>query len=333
MTTRCPRPAVERGALRLNQRELVRGTGVFARAEVELPGRVFASTAVRHDRVDFTVRDAFVNGTNADDSGNRTLQAVSPMFGVAWRVRPLLSLYANVSSAFETPTITELTNQDNGAAGVNRSLAPQRTATVEGGLQSIVASRLRVDVAVFRARVRDELVPFDVPNAPGRRAFRNAGRTARYGIEASVQGHVAATDVGLAYAYSHFRFDEYRIGPANYAGNPIPGIPDQQLQAYSTVRFQGLYGTAEVSAVSHISADDAAAVFAAGYATWALRGGYTGYTARGVHGRWSAEPVAGVENLFDRRFASSVVINATRFRSFEPGSRRRAYLGLKLGAR
>jgi len=37
-----------------------------------------------------------------------------------------------------------------------------------------------------------------------------------------------------------------------------------------------------------------------------------------------------VENLFDRRFAGSVVVNATRSRYFEPGGRRRGYVGLKI---
>ena len=119
---RCAIPGAEVGSLRLRQQELVQGTGVFARAEVEAPGRVFASAAVRHDRVSFRVRDAFVSSTNADDSGERTLEAVTPMFGLSWRVRPLLSLYANVTHAFETPTVTELTNQPDGAAGLNLSL-------------------------------------------------------------------------------------------------------------------------------------------------------------------------------------------------------------------
>lgn len=331
LTARCPVSARERGAVRLDQREEVQGTGLFARAEVEAPGRVFASAAVRSDRVNFHVTDRFVTATNADDSGKRTLEAVTPMFGLAWRVRPLISLYANYAAAFETPTITELTNQDNGAAGVNRTLAPQRTATVEAGVQSVVAGRIRADVSLFRAQVRDELVPFDVPNAPGRRAFRNAGHTSRSGVEASTTILTRFIESGVAYTYSHFRFDRYSLGAANYAGKPIPGIPQSQLQAFGTARQGGWFGTIDVTAASRVSADDAATVFAAGYATWGVRAGYTVNAGAG-HGV-SFEPVIGVDNVFDRRYASSVVVNATRSRYFEPGATRRVYLGLKLGAR
>lgn len=330
---RCAIPGAEIGALRLRQQELVQGTGVFARAEVEAPGRVFASAAVRHDRVSFRVRDAFVSQTNADDSGERTLEALTPMFGLSWRARPLLSFYANVTHAFETPTVTELTNQPDGAAGLNRALAPQRTATVEAGMQSVVGGRVRADLSLFRARVRDELVPFDVPNAPGRRAFRNAGRTSRSGVEASIAVQAGLVETGIAYTYSHFRFDSYSSASANFAGNVIPGIPRNQLQSYGTLRHRGWFATADVTASSRVSANDAATVFASGYTTWGLRGGYAADLLRGSARRLAIEPTVGVDNLFDRRFASSVVVNATRGRSFEPGTARRVYVGARLTVR
>jgi iron complex outermembrane receptor protein len=320
--------------LRLDQREIVRGTGAFARVEVEAPGRVFASSAIRRDRVHFDVRDAFVSASNADDSGERTLDASSPMVAVVWRAKPLLSVYANIARAFETPTVTELTNQEDGTAGLNARLAPQRTVTAEVGGQAFVAGRVHVDVALFRARVRDELVAFDVPNAPGRRAFRNAGRTSRDGVELrlssnSYLGRVTTAQFGLAWTWSRFRYVAYRVGTTNFAGKPIPGIPAHGLQGFATLRRGAAFTTVDVTANSRTSADDAATVYAAGYATWALRAGYRTATAD----RLTLEPIAGIENVFDRRFASAVVVNATRARFFEPGTRRRAYIGLRVGAR
>ena len=90
-----------------------------------------------------------------------------------------------------------------------------------------------------------------------------------------------------------------------------------------------MFGTAEVVSASRSSADDGATVFAAGYAVWTLRAGYRAAIAQR---HVVVEPIAGVENLFDRRYASSVVVNATRARFFEPGGRRRAYVGLRVGA-
>ena len=327
-TTLCPKPGNERGALRLDQQERVGGLGGYARAEVEAPHRLFASAALRYDRVTFAVRDRFITTTNLNDSGERVLSAVSPMLGLSWRARPLLSVYANLSTAFETPTITELTNQDNGAAGLNALLDPQRTRTAEVGVQGMLWSRLRADVALFRATVRDELVPFDVPNQPGRRAFRNAGRTLRQGLETNLSTSISAIDIGVSHTWSRFTFDTYRVGAANYDGKVIPGIPAQLLQAYLTARHAGWFATIDGAASSRVSANDASTVFAAGYAAWNVRAGYSAPRV----GRIRLEPTLGIENMFDRRYAGSVVINATRSRYFEPGLPRRLTFVMRIQA-
>jgi len=62
------------------------------------------------------VKDQLITGSNPDDSGERTLSAISPVVGVVARIAPSHSLYANLSSAFETPTATELGNQADGSA-------------------------------------------------------------------------------------------------------------------------------------------------------------------------------------------------------------------------
>ncbi len=325
-TAACPTPGTERGSLRLNQQERVGGLGGYVRAEVEAPHRVFASAALRYDRVNFRVRDRFIGGTNPDDSGERALSAVSPMLGLSWRARPLLSVYANLSTAFETPTITELTNQDNGAAGLNALLDPQRTRTAEIGVHGVLFSRLRADVALYRATVFEELVPFDVPNQPGRRAFRNAGRTSRQGIETNLTGAVSIFDIGVAHTWSRFVFDTYSVGTTSYAGKVIPGIPVHLLQGYLTARHAGWFATVDGSASSRVSANDANTVFAAGYAAWNVRAGYSAPRV----GRVRVEPTVGIENVFDRRYAGSVVINATRSRFFEPGLPRRLTFMLRL---
>lgn len=330
VSTRCPTVAAERGAYRLNQREEVSGVGAYARAEVEAPHRVFASVAVRGDRVAFRVRDHFVTSTNADDSGERTLSATSPMFGLVWRARPLLSFYANIATAFETPTITELTNQDNGAAGLNTTLAPQLTQTVETGMSAFIGGRVKLELAGFRARVQDELVPFDVPNQPGRRAYRNAGRTTRTGIESSTQLVVPFGEAGVSYSWSRFRFDTYNVGATSYAGNRIPGVPEHQLQAWSTVRRNGWFTTVEATAVSRVTANDGGSVLASGYAVWNLRAGLATMNAPR---RLAIEPVIGIDNLFDRHFASSIVVNATRNRYYEPGLVRRLYVAVRTRVR
>lgn len=326
-TAKCPTVHAERGAVRLDQGEDVSGQGAFVRWELEVPRRLLGSLALRYDRVKFALVDHFINTTNGDDSGDRTLTAFSPMLGLVWRVKPLVSLYVNAASAFETPTITELTNQPDGKLGLNQSLAPQRTRTLEVGVQAIAGAHLRLDGAVFGAIANDELVGFDVPGAAGRRAFRNAGKTRREGLETNVMYVGAWGEAGGAYTLSRFRFVNYSVGTANYAGHPIPGVPVHQGQAYVTLRSHGWYLTSDANAASRVVADDAASVFADAWTIFGFRVGRAP-----AAGRVRLEPMLGVDNAFNRTYASAVVINATRNRYFEPGFGRRVYAGLTLGA-
>ena len=326
VSVKCPILHQERGAVRLNQREQVSGDGAFARYEMEIPRKLLGSVSVRYDRVHFQLTDRFITGTNGDDSGERSLDAFSPMAGLVWRVRPLFSLYANVASAFETPTITELTNQADGKPGLNQELSPQRTRTVEVGAQAIAGAHVRWDVATFLAKANDELVGFDVPNAVGRRAFRNAGKTRREGLESNISFAAGWGEAGAAYTLSRFRFVNYVVGTVSYAGKPIPGVPVHQGQAYVTLRSHGWYLTSNANAASRVTANDAATTFAAAWTIFGVRIGRAPTT-----GRFMLEPMVGVDNVFDRVYTSSVVANATRGRFFEPGVGRRIFVGLRTG--
>jgi iron complex outermembrane receptor protein len=333
-TTACPRAdTVERGALRLDQREVVTSIGPFVRDEFAVGERVHVHAGVRADYVIFDIEDRFVvpagPGQNPDDSGRRTLRAWSPMAGIVARVGTLTSVYANVSTAFETPTATELGNRPEGAGGINRDLEPQTATTFEAGLKGIVVARVRYDVAAFLTAVDDELIPFEVPGGAGRRYFRNAGRTVRRGLEAGLELTAGGATFASAYSYSDFRFDEYAVTTGavteRYDDNRIPGIPLHQLQSSVTWRWSTLFLTAEGVASSRVLVDDANTSAAAGWAIANARAG-----GRIPLGGAMAVPVVGVQNLFGRRYVSSVVVNAAGGRFYEPGPERTVSIGVSL---
>jgi iron complex outermembrane receptor protein len=323
----CPVANSDRGALRLDQREEVQSEGAFVRYEMALSPTLDVSAALRWDQIRFQLQDRFVTATDLDDSGEQSQSALNPMLGLTWRVRPALSVYANLNTAFETPTVTELTTQTDGTGGLNASLSPQRTRTLETGVRGVLGTRTWLDVALFSASGRDELIPFDVPGVPGRRTFRNAGRTTRQGVEASVRTLVGSGDVGMAYTGSRFRFDDYEVDGTRFDGNRIPGIPTHQLQAWTTVRRGEWFATVDVSAASAAAVNDANDAESDGWMAVGVRVG----GERGVRvGDWSVAPVIGVENLFDARYSSAILINASRGRFFEPAPPRTLFAGMRI---
>ena len=324
-TPSCPAVGSERGNLTLDQREIVSSLGAYLRDELELGDRYLLTAGLRADGVRFRVDDQFVTATNPDDSGRRLLDAVSPMLGLVARLSTSQSAYASVSSAFETPTATELGNRPQGTGGINRELKPQRSTTYELGMKGVGSIGLQYNAALFATSVEDELIPFDIPASNGRRFFRNAGRTSRRGAELGAAMSARNIDLAGAYTYARYRFVDFTVDTAQYAGNRIPGIPRQTLQATGALHIPFATLVTEATFTDGMFVDDANSESAPGYALFNVRLLMSALT-RGS----GAEIVFGVQNVFDRAYIASVSVNAAGGKFYEPGSQRSLYIGVTL---
>jgi iron complex outermembrane receptor protein len=327
-TATCPVVGEERGTRTLDQRERVSGLGPYVRDEIAFAeDRYRVTLGARADYVRFRVDDHLITATNPDDSGERTLHAISPLLGFVARLGSLHSAYATLSTAFETPTATELANKPDGSAGINPSLDPQYATTGEVGFKGVMAGRVRYDAALFTTRVRDELIPFEVPGGAGRRYFRNAGATRRRGGELGLAASLGMTTVGASYSYSDFIFRDYVVGTNDYSGNRIPGVPVQQLQGYATWNWRGWFATLEALTQGGMYMDDANSLRSG---SWEIMNTRVG--GRIAVGDVALSPVFAVSNLFDRTYAGSIVVNAAAGRYFEPAPGRTIYGGLSIAA-
>lgn len=317
------------GALTLDQGERVAGTGAFIQASVPVHARVVVTSGVRHDRTAFRVRDRFVTATDPDDSGARTLSALSPSAGVSVLLGAGTTIYGNAGSAFETPTTTELANRPDGAGGFNPLLQPQRSLSYELGARH-VAPRGVAQLAVYRALVRDALIPFEVPDAAGRQFFRNAGRTATAGIEAGATVHATrALRLDGAYTYTDARFREYAVGSASFSGNAIPGIAPHRFDLSATGAPRWGFVALDARGQSAMTVNDANDASSPGHLLFDLRAG----TRPRRTGRWDLAFTGGVQNLGGARYNASVVVNAFGRRYFEPGPGRTVHLGATVSPR
>jgi iron complex outermembrane receptor protein len=327
--------AGERGTRTLDQAERVTSRSAFAQATAALPWRLEATGALRYDRFRFSVRDRLFSADNPDDSGARTLQRWSPALGLSWAAAPTVSLYANLATAFETPTTTELANRPTGAGGFNPELQPQRTISVEAGARARLAPWAWVEASAYRARIEDALIPFEVADAPGRVFYRNAGEARHQGIEAAaVLTPRPAWTARAAYTWTDARFGEYVVNGDDRAGNRVPGIAPHRFDlSLLAMPSRGPFAGLDVRRVSAtpVADDDAEGRFASpAYTLVDLRGGWEGMRVGGV----ALSPFVGVGNLLDREYNTSVVINAFGRRYYEPGPGRTGYAGasLTLGA-
>lgn len=326
VSANCPTGANLRGALTKDQLELVTSVGPFVRGELALAPSLLLSAGVRADAVRFEVRDHLVTATNPDDSGERTLHAVSPSAGIVWRATSLSSLYASASSSFETPTTTELGNKPDGSAGINPDLQPQRTLMLEVGTKGVVPLLgVHWDAALFQARARDELVPFAIPGGQGRNYYRNAGRTQRRGAELGVQADAGPLSLQSSYTYSHFRYVDYVVNGTSYAGNRIPGVPVHALAAEASLHHGPMTFSATADVASGMMVDDPNSAETSGRAIFGL-----GVASHIRAGDAELSPMVAVQNLGDVHAVGSVSVNATGGKFYEPAPGRALVLRLSV---
>jgi iron complex outermembrane receptor protein len=285
--------------------------------------------ALRHVHFLFGVRDGFITAKDPDDTGERTLHAWSPMLGASVALRPWLSIYGNLASSFQTPTTTELANQASGAGGFNPALGPERAHSVEAGAKARWSTAW-LELAAYRSRVDSMLVGFEVPGFAGRQFYRNAGQALHRGIELGAGAQpTPGLSLRVALTLIDARFTRYELSGVDLAGNRVPGISPRRLE--STAFWQGARGpfaALDLLAQSRTPVadnDSSQALASAGFYLLSLRSGWRELRVPGAR----LTPTLGIGNLLDRRYNTSVVVNAARGRFYEPGPGRTVYAGLE----
>lgn len=287
--------------------------------------------SARYDRIAFTVRDRNA-GDGADQSGARRMSAWSAQGGASFAAGQRLIPYVSVSTAFETPTTTELANRPGDSGGFNDALGPQRAVTMEIGARGILADWMTYDGSVFRSRVRDAIVPFQ--EIGGRAYFQNAGSTRQDGVELGVTLRPASSfALTAAYTFAAYQFTEYRRqGGATtdtLDGRRLAGIPRHFARVVLRASPLAL-ATVEVEQTVSSS------LFADDRNTIRVRGWGAGVTNarvvwRGALAGLDLAPFVGLNNVGNRLYVGSVTINGVNGRVLEPAPGRNVYLGTELG--
>ena len=315
------------GARTLDQQERVRSLGFFLQGRLTLTESLAGTAGLRYDRFRFEATDRRVGGDDPDDSGGRSMDAISPSVGFVLSPLPRLELFANVATSFETPTTTELVNRPSGGGGFNPALEPQKAWTLEGGLRGRAGDHWTFEATAFRTNLRDQLVPFEVADEPGRTFFRNAGRSRHKGWELAVDGRPhEAISLRAAYTRVDGRFVTFVGEEGDHSGNRIPGLAphraDVALAWESALAFfevRGLYQ-------DDVPVDDANLSSSPAWFVADVRAGL----ARLSLGATPVSPFVGISNVFDRTYNASVVVNAFGSRYFEPGPGRTFHAGVSV---
>ena len=312
------------GALRRDEDDTVDSTDFYVQGDWRFTERWSVHAGARHSRVKFRTEDFFVATGNPDDSGRRDYSATTPVAGLLYRVSRNLSLYGNVGRGFETPTFAELAHQNVGS-GLNFALQAARSRHGEIGAKALISRRARVNLALFDIETRDEIV-VDTASG-GRTTFKNAGRTERRGIELAAETVLAGPwEAQAAFTLLDATFaDSFTTGTGVIpAGNLIPGVPKRQFYLQGRYRVEWFYAGAEALWRSRVAVNDANSEFADAFNVVNL---FAGLVQQ--RGRWRFSEFLRVDNVGDRNYAGSVIVNENNARYYEPSPRRNMSVGVQ----
>lgn len=322
------------GALRRDEDDDVFSFDQYLQAQLEPDSDWLVEAGLRNSRVLVSSHDHYDAPGHASTSGDVAYRATTPAAGVTWRGLGWIDFYGSYGKGFETPSLNELAYRSTNATipGLNFGLKAARSDNYEIGIKSYIGDDFKVTLAGFHIDTTNELAIEQ--NTAGRAVYQNVGRTGRDGAELGLTGKFG-DGFGVVAAYTYLRAvyaDSFTSCPGLpcvpkliQAGNRIPSIPRNSTYAELSWRDDpsGFSVALETKYEARVYVDDPNSDSAPAYFTANLRTGF-----EQEFGDVQLKEFVRLDNLADRKYAGSVIVNESNSRFFEPAPGRAVYFGV-----
>ena len=308
----------EKGDFAEHEKNTITKWGVYFQESLRPTDKWIVDVGVRYDQVDFDLHTEqyweynYAAGRYVQNretiKRDTSFERVSPRIGVVYKVAPVLNLYGNVSTGFQTPQTSEL--------NLNPDLVPSKTYNYETGLKARFEGGHSIDLSLFYITVTDDIVQTLLPNNES--SYSNAGETKKKGVELAAKYQILkGLHIGGSYAYSDFTFVEFNevINGQNFSrdGNRLPYIPMHQYTLFMTYKHpSGLRFKVETSTWGEYEVDNANSETYKGYSF--ITNALVGYERNGLNVTVDAY------NLFDTHHAIEVTKDSGGVDRYRPGA-------------
>lgn len=254
--------------------------------------------------------------------------SINPRAGIIYQLMPQVQLFTNLSRLYEAPTTYQLDDQANGN---NRTLDAMKGASFEVGTrgkQAVGSSLWHWDLALYYARIRDEILSVEDPAAPGTSLSSNVDNTIHAGIEALVGASFPLDRAGahrieplVNLTVNRFSFDNN----PSYGNNRLPAAPRLAVRAEVLYRqADGFFAGPTFDVVGKRYADFSNTYAIDSYTLWGLRAGLS---------RKNWEVYGEIRNLADKNYVAHQSVRAVAAANaaiLSSGEPRSAYFGAKI---
>ncbi|HBY9435923.1 TPA: TonB-dependent receptor [Klebsiella pneumoniae] len=317
----------EQGALRRNERNLMWNVDPYLQTQWQLTDKLSLDAGVRYSSVWFDSNDYYITPGNGDDSGDASYHKWLPAGSLKYALTDAWNVYLSAGRGFETPTINELSYRSDNQSGLNFGLKPSTNDTVEIGSKTRIGNGL-FTAALFQTNTDNEIMVDS--SSGGRTSYKNAGKTRRQGMELGLDQQFGESwRLKAAWTWLDATYRTNVCDDASCNGNRIPGIA--RNMGYASFGYQpeqGWYAGSDIRYMSDIMANDENTAKAP---SWTVVGLTTGY--KWSYGRMDMDLFGRIDNLFDREYVGSVIVNESNGRYYEPAPGRNYGIGLNLAWR
>ncbi|HBX6085099.1 TonB-dependent receptor [Klebsiella pneumoniae] len=317
----------EQGALRRNERNLMWNVDPYLQTQWQLTDKLSLDAGIRYSSVWFDSNDYYITPGNGDDSGDASYHKWLPAGSLKYALTDAWNVYLSAGRGFETPTINELSYRSDNQSGLNFGLKPSTNDTVEIGSKTRIGNGL-FTAALFQTNTDNEIVVDS--SSGGRTSYKNAGKTRRQGMELGLDQQFGESwRLKAAWTWLDATYRTNVCDDASCNGNRIPGIA--RNMGYASFGYQpeqGWYAGSDIRYMSDIMANDENTAKAP---SWTVVGLTTGY--KWSYGRMDMDLFGRIDNLFDREYVGSVIVNESNGRYYEPAPGRNYGIGLNLAWR
>ena len=305
---------------------------LFFQIEANFREKYFVSAGVNGNLTRFYYTDNFID--NGDQSGNQYYQpTISPRLGANVLINRNLSVFGNVSHGFSTPSFEETLLP---AGEINTEIKPETGWNTEIGFRSQLFGRVQFTASYYRIYIKNLLVA----RRTGEDAYVgvNAGKSLHPGFETEIKWNItnprkfpSLTFSGNA-TIANYHFTEFTDLDVDYSGNNLPGTTKNTwlvLANFNPTKNTGI--NLWHRCTGEMPVNDANSDFTDKY-------GVTNMEVKffDKFNRFKFELKAGIQNIFDVRYASMLAVNAPAIggnlpRYYYPGNPRNYFVSVLIG--
>tara|TARA_R100000353_G_scaffold53405_1_gene42706 strand:- start:2806 stop:4866 length:2061 start_codon:yes stop_codon:yes gene_type:complete len=320
------------GTLLSDNFEVRSNLNAFANLILPISEKLKTQIGLNFNTTAYKFTDNINTGAQNKDANRNFSPIVAPNFNLLYAISNSANAYLSISRGFNYPSIGETLTPDG---VINPSLGPETGNNFEIGTNlSFFKRKLKIQATTYVLKVKDLIVADRV--GEDEYIGRNAGKTTHKGVElqTNFKHNFTAKFAVAPYFNAEFTdhvFTKFIDGENNYSGNQLTGVPSVKLNGGLNFIIDKFTVNTNFIHLGEIPITDSNSLYSNKYSVFNFKARYI--QQLGQH--FELQFNLGVDNMFDKKYASSILINATSFGSSEPryyypGRPRNYFGGVKL---